>query len=91
MSEIFTDIANKLVLPIDYESQIDTQKRQTLVIVVGCILSCMIGFISQSIIQLLVCYLCFVFVAMVLVLPSYESYNKRRLRFVAPQSVKIEG
>ncbi|KAG0653744.1 Signal peptidase complex subunit [Monosporozyma unispora] len=89
MSEIFSELGNKLVFPIDYESQRNTLKRQKLLISVGCIISCIVGFLSQSILQLLICYLCFIFVTCVLILPAYKSYNKKRLQFVKPANIKI--
>lgn len=82
-------INDKLTLPIDYESQRDTYKRQKLLILVGCLVSCIVGFITQSILQLLVCYSCFIFVTFILILPSYKSYNKKRLQWVEPVKVKI--
>ena len=89
MSEIFSELGNKLVFPIDYESQRNTQKRQNLMISVGCVISCIVGLLSQSILQLLICYLCFVFVTCVVVLPVYKSYKQKPLEFVKPVNVKI--
>ncbi|KAK5959717.1 signal peptidase complex subunit SPC1 PWA37_003082 [Arxiozyma heterogenica] len=84
-------ITEKFTLPIDYESQRDTYKRQILLVLVGCLTSCIVGFITQSILQLLICYLCFIFVTCVLILPPYQSYCRRKLQWVEPVEIKISN
>lgn len=87
MSNIMEDINRSLQYPIDYTSQRSTQYRHKILLAVGALISCIIGFITQSILQLLICYGCFIVLTLIMIVPAYAKYNKNRLSWV---SVKVE-
>ncbi|CCK72992.1 signal peptidase complex subunit SPC1 KNAG_0M01390 [Huiozyma naganishii CBS 8797] len=90
MSDVFRELNGKLLFPVDYPSQTLLAKRHKLLVVIGALVSGVVGVATQSILQMGVCYLCFVFVALLLVLPAWKSYRVHNLEWVQPQAVAVD-
>lgn len=81
MSEILEEIRRKLVFPIDFPSQQRTERIQNIVLAAGSVLSCLVGFYTQSLAYLMVIYGFTVVLALIVVLPAYPSYTSRKLQW----------
>lgn len=87
MSEILEDIRKKLVFPIDFPSQKKNEKLQAVILSVGAVLSCIIGFYTQSLFHLVVTYGLAYLTAIVAILPAYPAYTAHKLAWVHPRIV----
>lgn len=87
MSEIFEDIRKKLVFPIDFPSQKKNEKLQAVILSIGAVLSCIIGFYAQSLFYLLVTYGIAFLIAIVAFLPAYPAYIAHKPEWVHPKIV----
>lgn len=87
MSELLQEISRIIVFPIDFPSQQYTEKLATRILAFGTVVSCSIGFVTQSLATLVYCYGACCLLCLLLVLPSYPTYNKRRLKWAG---TKIE-
>lgn len=87
MSEILENIHKKLVFPIDFPSQKKNEKVQAVILSVGAVLSCIIGFYAQSLFYLLVTYGIAYLIAIVAILPAYPAYTAHKLVWVHPRIV----
>ncbi|QLG71002.1 hypothetical protein HG535_0B00400 [Zygotorulaspora mrakii] len=85
MSEILQELGRKLVFPIDFRSQKNTERYQQLILIAGAILASLIGFFAQSLLYLVVTYGLAIVVAMVVVLPAYPAYTREKLDWVKPK------
>ncbi|QLQ81139.1 hypothetical protein HG537_0E04940 [Torulaspora globosa] len=87
MSEILEEIKHKLVFPIDFPSQRRTERIQNVILAMGSLLSCLVGFYMQSLTHLMVIYGLSIVIALIVVLPAYPSYTRRKLEWARSKIV----
>lgn len=73
------------MFPIDFVGQRTTHKIVNGALFVGSIAACLVGFFTQSVGNLLYCFLAAYFTCLLAVLPSYSKYNKNRPEWVHPK------
>ncbi|CEP62660.1 signal peptidase complex subunit SPC1 LALA0_S06e00760g [Lachancea lanzarotensis] len=85
MSEVLQEIQKKLVFPIDFASQRRTDQLVHRALLFGTISASLIGFLTQSLFNLVIGFGATVALCMLVTLPSYTTYNKKRLEWVKPK------
>ncbi|CCH59586.1 hypothetical protein TBLA_0B07700 [Henningerozyma blattae CBS 6284] len=78
------NIGRKLIFPIDFPSQKRTFHLQSVILLISALFASAFGFFTQSLLNLLICYAAGVLITMLLVVPPYPSYNKKKLQWVKP-------
>ncbi|SCU79200.1 LAMI_0A07734g1_1 [Lachancea mirantina] len=82
MSEIMQEVQKKLTFPIDFASQRRADTLVFRVLLFGTITACFVGFLTQSVVNLVWCFGISYFLSLLAVLPSYPWYNKQRPTWV---------
>lgn len=82
MSEVLQEIQKKLVFPIDFASQRETDRLVNRTLIFGTIAACFIGLFTQSLANLMMSFGVSLALCFAAVLPSYSAYNKRRPEWV---------
>lgn len=85
MSEILEEIKQKLVFPIDFPSQRNTERLINTILAAGSVVACLVGFYMQSLTYLLMIYGSVVVLTLIVVVPAYPSYTRRKLDWVKPK------
>ncbi|SCU97326.1 LANO_0E15742g1_1 [Lachancea nothofagi CBS 11611] len=85
MSELLQEIQKKLVFPIDFASQRKTDQLVFRTLFFGTVTASLIGFFTQSLLNLIICFGVTFALCLVAVLPSYHAYNKQRPEWVKPK------
>ncbi|SCU82423.1 LAME_0C01046g1_1 [Lachancea meyersii CBS 8951] len=85
MSQVLQEIQKKLVFPIDFVSQRQTDRLVHRTLLFGTIVASLIGFFTQSLFNLMLSFGATIALCMVAVLPSYPAYNKKRPEWVKPK------
>lgn len=81
--DILQELSYKLILPIDFESQIYTEKLTSKILSAGLIISCILGYSLQSLKWMIYCFLASYFITLIAILPSYPIYNKKKPQWVS--------
>ncbi|SCU91452.1 LADA_0F10044g1_1 [Lachancea dasiensis] len=85
MSELLHEIQKKLVFPIDFVSQRQVERLVYRILFFGTSAACLIGFVTQSMFNLLTCFGVSFTLCLIAVLPSYPAFNKQRPEWVKPR------
>lgn len=81
--DVLQDLGRHLVFPIDFESQAYTERISKLGLYAVTVISCVVGYASNSIKICAAVFVAGVIGVMAAVLPAYPAYNKNRPKWVS--------
>lgn len=84
--DVFKEFSRMIVFPIDYESQNYLNRLKIKLLYSGIVASCVIGYSTNSLLNLLYTFIGVYIMALVIILPAYPNYNKYRLQWVVSGS-----
>ncbi|CCD23961.1 signal peptidase complex subunit SPC1 NDAI_0C03010 [Naumovozyma dairenensis CBS 421] len=90
MSELLQELQKFLILSIDFPSQRKTALLQRNILIIGGIISCIVGFQTGSLSLLMGCYGVAYLITVLVVVPAYPCFNKQKLQWVQPKLTSIE-
>jgi len=85
MDEIVDKIKSVLDGPIDYKSQKFTEDLSYKLLIIGAIISSLIGFVTQDIKNTLIFSALTIVVTLGIVLPPYPGYNNQKIEWYSPK------
>ncbi|CCF58342.1 hypothetical protein KAFR_0E01880 [Kazachstania africana CBS 2517] len=87
--EVFQELSQKLVFPIDYKSQKYIGKQMNVAIAAVGIAATVYGYMTGSIQNLLICYIAGLLGTCIWLVPAYPAYRKHNLKFVEKPVINI--
>ena len=90
VNEILNEVRKHLVLPVDFKAQERIEKLAYVILGIGAVTSFGIGFVTQSLQNLLVCFGGLFVVTLIVTLPPYSCYKKNQLKWVQPKVMEIK-